>query len=670
MFKLDIWDQEELKLVFPHWGKEVLKLNKRAKYYLHKIINLCKPQLKYPGIKLDRHKYHDYKFEFIGSDGRSTSHNKQLKKWLLPMNEPINIYLNDDIQVIYKIESIIPKPHASKIDNLKKEETSYDINLKKYSISIISPQRLYRYGSIAKKQMPSKIETSLKQLTNEKLTNSVTIVGLPKNNKLLTAMKSNPYLEYQISRIFVHHSHSSNNSKTLLFWKLPSVTDISLDLIKISKKLYQEEFNEIEFFKLKISKTVPRRPKFEYRFHSWKIDKVELKALDWDPFRSHGLKFKENNPTWETIESIHFHLNYDMVFHFSKLHNGYLDLIVDTTGYIGIMDQKPKTNICINDHNNFKEDNNTNIMIKKNKDKEKEDSTWQSSTNDSSMLPQKRTFINSELLSVIQSKKKQKIDVSDSSNYLDNTKFIKLLQEPNEDYSDELTQRKDVKVQPRIDNTRLRFTKFNSNLGNANQTIIANETKLAENIKIINEIKAISSVNIEEIELCLPCDFQIGPYTCAILLNINKIFQLSPNGELVYTNTIMQLLCQNKFVYLLIEYDQNTETFDKDIFWKVRILFAHPKLKAIFIERTSTLRSYWIAYLSRTNKEIMHTDPAFTFLGVNPFQEYVIKKETNITSLLDLLHNISQDCKTVERIIPDVHLELLKKLIHEKWTVR
>lgn len=668
MIVFDIWKPIDPPIIHLQ-DREILKLSKCTKYCLHKIVQLCKTRLEYNPKELSNSLV-EYKIDLITSF-RNTKYAVTPRQWGLTFVNPSLPSSNEDLPTEKYLGNLHYKLYAYEfpiITTIGDRKT-----VQNYIIESVYPRRLLNSPSILMNQMPSKIENELRDLTNEKLTPLVLFIEIQRNKKYMLTLKKNSILNFDIPHITPKNLIERNLRPDPKVWEIPTLENAELNLLKISKKLFQENFNDIEFFKIKCHKKAHEISKNKITLHSWKPDRADVKSLSWDPFKDFKMSYKEKCPTYENIKLKSFSINSPQKFHFPTIKSRYIDLIVDSSGYIGITQQQDlrrnknmfSNNIAISAENT---QNNSLDEGEKSKCNNIENNSKQHSKNDTSILPQKRTFLNNDLLSIIQLKKKQNIVIEDSSDYLQNTEFIKLLKEQSDPITSAHTL-DDNKVITSGGENLLTITNFSKSTNESRQIIIANDEKLLENKDVINKIKSSSSVVIEELCLHSPCDFQLSANACAIKLDINKIFQSNGCGGFFYEKSLFQLLCQNQMIFLLIEYDRNNLHYDKDIFWKVRISFSHPLLRVVFIEGKSASISKWVVNISKNNKEDIEVSPTFTFLGINPFQELLLKLKLDNISLSELLFSLINKDESVRKVISPELFNILRRLIQEKWVV-
>ncbi|CAI6494512.1 AIS_HP2_G0016920.mRNA.1.CDS.1 [Saccharomyces cerevisiae] len=460
--------------------------------------------------------------------------------------------------------------------------------------------------------MPSALEARYNKLTEEKLEFCVKFSDGSLSDwdpKFFEQTYDNYLLKLLPAKRFLKNNNQRckrSSKASLKNWAVTTPEcNQELDVFERSyDELFNTHFNKLEFFKIRVKKAKRNKPIGKRIQGIWCLDKEDLKILVWNPLK------KICNHTWDTIfrnETINEEV-YSikrMRLKFQKLDSSSLELIDNqrkTFGTIKLAMGSP----------NEKTVENTTVENATFEESERNDTTADgigkldpnnsilSSKVDinTSLAPQKRSFIDNELMSILATKKKFKKHREGSGNatnisstsYLINsgtyanpqgeTSVTNSVYDDNRDFS--------------FNSSSIRHSILED--GIENKCIAVNANKMIENQKVIQSLCKNSQLNLIEQPYIGECDFIINHSTCLYKIQINQFLQLRENGPLYYDKAINDLLTEFHKVIILVEFSEILQDVDPDLFWKVRFYLLHPHIEVFFIHEDANLFIDWMKY--------------------------------------------------------------------------
>ncbi|CCH63004.1 hypothetical protein TBLA_0I03510 [Henningerozyma blattae CBS 6284] len=594
-----------------------------------------------------------------------------------------------DTQVAESLRSCRSKMESNikinKINPLKANATA-----KRFLIDTCSlPYLNKHHGYLIKFQlMPSEIENKFETFLNE---------SLPKTLKFNLHIESQNRSYFKSFRNLQNFSIDRVNLSSNLFKTKPCIKfeswDVSCPQINLENyfwnqysKLFDIKFNELELYKKPYERirSSHRFKKFEkktlkFKQKYWKLHKCTLKELNWKPFErieSLFIDYLETNDTIDfSIATINFHAP---TIVFAKQHFSQLELIdLDTKTF-------KKFNTGVNfstnkDHTNTANENIETCKLMPLQGTLKADTFIDNINNtneinitlndyyhDTSLLEctsesKKRRMNESSLLmdedfKSILSLKKQKYDLNNISQDINDSKLseFNILEILGNPIHDSARQRETVtkNIVKKLQTNKICYTNLNPlsqllPITHDTNIILTNANRLKFNHEVISQIQNKTSIKvIEEFFIdSITCDFILNYSTCIYIIEIEKFFQMCGEDELYYELHIKRLLGEFKKIILLIKYTQDTEDFDNDIFWKVRLYLNFPLLDIYFVLHDDrSCASHWIIHLSRVysaNEKL--TDASSLFIAILKnlgFNSLLIKKLSKEYQLYDFFGNI------------------------------
>ncbi|CCE61677.1 hypothetical protein TPHA_0A06030 [Tetrapisispora phaffii CBS 4417] len=531
----------------------------------------------------------------------------------------------------------------------------------------------------------SNFNNQISQSINNRTCNIVNFKLLIKPHVSLKGSKQNLQIKDNEPRWNLYEKNIYN-IEVELHQKIPLVNETWFD--RCFAQLCDSQFNKLSFYKFKIppSQEQYRKDfKIEQCFDKqyWLLTKNILKKLVWNPVK---IYLKTTDYTIHDImnnESMVFETKFSvktksLICH-KKIKNNSLDLIDVDKRKFGIVD------LYMVDTSNasIKESPVPNIptkIIAKNT------SQLEASTElniNTSIIPQKRSFLDCDLQSLIASKKTTKSLVTGSKL----SKNISLLKFLDRNSTQPLENNKEVsevrdnsfeedKVKSTMKLTRVSCQKIKG------RHVILNTKHLKSNFSVTNLLVKQFQIQVVERQFELDFDFILNETTSIIRLNIENFFQVLKNGKLYYQEALENLKSEFKTIIVIIEYNELLEETDKDIFWKIHLYFNIPQFEVIIVKQNNIeICQMIVQAVSKYSTRLPESTIAQYFNEQNKnmsieilislkFNDFLILKCLEHSSIYELLYNVgTKDNKYMEltNIMTDSQLMRLQKLLQLSW---
>ena len=580
----------------------------------------------------------------------------------------------------------------------------------------------------------SKVEEAFTNLLEEGLSKNVHFLWVPQPKTEITAHISRDYHNFLIderigNRInftgdMLKEKWRSEVKNGTDYWVPTPISEehVRASFLTLENSLFDTEFHKLELYKLPIK--VPKLSKGSQNIKRkrhfgkivWKLDKDQLKLMSWNPFKG-VVKFASKTcfPWYEKIKQEHFSVKVKER-QFIILRCSDLDLIDATTKNFGTFKVGLNANLVDQTIESDPADTVQTVKIRatdKNTDCEivpmNQSTTFTRSIINTSLVPQKRSFLDDELWSIVETKKNQIREMGRLQGESRSSDSRSTLQEDYQPVIDSLTLHKlncgfyntplPLASKPTAGETdRVNeggegaenfgeyvptgdfeaegdlLSDFNLDIGR--KTIILNAAKLEENHSLLNSLVS-DGFGMDILERDLgpnaPCDFIINFCTCLLRVKLSLFQQFSSNGKLYYEEPMLQLLKSFQKVVVLVEHSAIYEDVDPDIFWKLRLFLAYDSIELHFVSSEASLL-VWIKYytslfgsevgetelesesISTDDKEVLH---AMGFS--NPFLLQKLLTEFTLPHLLQLVQN-----STIKYLTPYQH-DLLSLLVESNW---
>lgn len=744
------------------FAKESLKLSKRSKKFLGEIYGLHKrEEIKFTPLVFECEFSSLFKiFSFYRDYNSQNKKATEFPNWQEPLTLNKLFAYGKDKKFKEKLK--ITQDQMNLLKNLKirnetksllveimKEKSFTDYN---FNNLISLPQTLVTKSisqSFSKECMPSKIQNNLELLGEESL-NYVDSVQICKISEVAFEPNLDAIYKLFLDLTLITYKKTKSNNKEnqlqtnllkfinwdfnnqLNYNKLESV------LKNLESKLLDIQFSEYELYKLPInrinSKEMYSKARKDNRLKKknyWNLDKIQLKQLNWDPFKLFRLISLETFLAKDSISPKEVNFKKSLLT-FPKLFCSQLDLIIlnNLDGKNGIR----KLPIPINDSENQTNQDGTKsfIQVADSRQQSFEENvlslgkiengtntiltdTNSEIMNTTSMLPQKRSFLDSGLLSIL-SKKRQKHE--DFTNYTHLSKSDNAVESTiNEDFTKLIvpelellnigliTENKPIEPDTRDksnhsveENDKLKEKiaileedVIISNLVDwsieiQDYLIIANSNQLIKNHQLINKISNVQDTtkrfHIVENPIKQPVDFVLNYQTCLIRIDITKFFQIDKSDNLFYYKLLSKLIPEYKTIVIVLEYRKEFVKVDPDILWKILLFLPEKQFKLVYVEQNNDnliqimqciIHEYGNSQLQETEiTDILATVPGkiLTQLRLDPLSVCQILK--NYTLLELICHLVNND--TAESLdvriyewFTDTQLERLTAYIALQW---
>lgn len=476
--------------------------------------------------------------------------------------------------------------------------------------------------------------------------------------------------------------------KSLLISNLPEEY-----FIKLERKLFDDQFNELEFYKIPLKQRKCNTKnkeglyclKIDKKSLVWKIDKYNLKNLNWFPFKNLDINFNHNFNKLETIATAKFEMS-NREIKFNNIFNNTLHFIDSRTqmfdtyqlGLMDIVQERTKVGIKSIQHTT-EEENETPNTVDISLDTDR--------TSNTSLIPQKRSILDLDLVSIIEMKKKSsKINTEqDMCSISDtfNTKSILsigLYDKINLTNHGSLSEKKSEP--PYISNlTKLIPIEPPYQVGE--RTIILNSNRLLINYSILQTLIKLG-VNVIEKKINLPCDFILNIDCCIFRTDMDKFQQFRSNGSLYYTNQFKKLMQNFKNIIVIVDYNEISEHTDLNIFWKIPMFLAFKQFQIHYINNSTGAKpnherivSHILHYTTLKSQAISeaeletsdHVEREFLLRVIkNPFQVHIILEKYSFLEFINLIIHTDHTPNTpLYQYLTDWQCQHLKSLFLSTW---
>ncbi|EDO15844.1 hypothetical protein Kpol_507p6 [Vanderwaltozyma polyspora DSM 70294] len=693
--------------------KEHLKVDKRTR---RRLLECCSKDfeiLKFKGlhgIPCYQIEKINVNIEIISLNGLNTNNNGRLtEKWnpdrignfdFASYNKREKLLIDKETKVLLswisglKLENEDIMEFPNPLIKINSEFNSYIIETCNFCY-LTKELLVYSPKSSLDELMPNDLNKNFEKLENEKIIQCELNFNQHYSSEILPFLEFKPYRTILFLNNFLIEVNmngiSSQNipektKREFINWNYENQSEINTSWdINLWSKVFDEDYNEIEFLKLKTPNEIITEDVIE-NFKSynskrfkvyWKLDKNETKKLEWNPIKSYISKnlttkillneklTKQNEYTIKKPE-----------LNFKKILYNIIDLIDIENGTFGSL------NLVLNNkiENSFqdpltKNDESSSINV----EKEISESTLQINT---SMIPHKRSYIDEELKSILEIKRKKKNlndrNLKDSEDKTGSIlSFINQGIITNIPRDTVLSDRQIVSDQTITESNQLpKFglkIKFNCK-EIAGKTVILNGKKIRENHKIKNILENKSQIKILEKELSYDCDFILNATTCLVRIKLDNFFQISKNGYLFYQKKLMDLTTEFKRVLVLVEYSSIIESTDKDIFWKLHLYLKNYQFYTYIIpsniEEIARKISLLISrYSSKYNdNELDCNSSEEQILQSLNFNIFLVKDILKKFTLFDFLKGLTLNCDNRnQNILTKQQLARIKTLLTLEW---
>ena len=681
--------------------KENIKLERRAQKYLKELTNLqVKPlEIKF-SRKTDKIEREKYLLEVI----RSTPYRQRTTLIVNNTWNATNLKQKNTEEPLYDLPK--EKMKVEKQDMLffkwmktlstelrfplqqsssRHSSTHNNTELSWLNIPILRPNKLKKKTSrIDLKQMPSALETQFNKVKEEKLNNCVKFSDTPLSD-WEPGIFEQTYDKYFLNSVLIkkhlqrnrkHEFEASTQNWVATFPECDQEYDI---FERGYNELFDTQFNKLEFFKIRTKKPERSKPVKKKVQNIWRLDKGDLKVLVWDPLKTFC------SYSWDTI------LENDIIneegysikpikMRFQKLSSSSLDLIDNQRkqfGTIKLAVGVPNENTTENttENTSFEESERNDVTVNCTLDLKKDNDLSSSKADiNTSLAPQKRSFIDNELISILATKrkfKKHKEHGSSARNISSTSYLMNSGTYANTPMETSIT--KSVcndKRELSFDSSLIIHSIFKDDI--ESKYIAVNTNKMMENHKVIQALCQNSQLDLIDQPYFGECDFIIDHSTCLLKIQINRFLQLKDNGSLYYSKTINDLLTEFHRVIIIVEFPEILQKVDPDLFWKVRFYLLHPRIEAFFIYEDMEVLIDWIKYfitkwaLSYDDEEDENiaNDDILLELGFNIL---LVRKIYRTYSLQEFFMAVIQEQSQAVELLTGSQMSRLRKLLTLEW---
>ncbi|KAI8396963.1 hypothetical protein J6895_02418 [Nakaseomyces glabratus] len=668
----NMWTPPTLPLPLQSLPKENIPIDKRTQKCLLQIKKLCSTQFSLNKEYKSTFNLIDYKLQRI-IQPHNLSVNPIYSFWPHTVERlvvPPIYYEMLPNQQIYTLDylQINPQYHIPIKSVQKSKQKAFQLNL------LPLPRQKFRQIQL-ESYMPSKLESKMTSICEESLPKTVIFDYqgyFALKQKLLT---SNTLLTARLNPI----STSAGCRQKLKFtthwpsWTIEIKTDIS-NISRLHKVLFDENFNKIELFKLTSCNLKVERSTSIKKKHiaTWKLDKLQLKELDWDPLRklkAYSVQKKIN------CDEVHAQATFTttplklvlMPINSSEIHilqNNYGNIVISAKSFGNLQPKNMTESSQVSNNNTklLKEARTTGSSMS-------DRSTSNTSYKCSSLVPEKRSLLDSNLISIVQLKKLRTSYPQSIESHSGEMSLLRLL---HSNSGKTEIQQNDTWYDTAKLNTTPKTTSFKLEGQDIKKkvSIIANEYDISTTYQITRLLRERQYSNIEEYRMTLPCHFILSFSSCLLLVEISKVFQCITAGELFLERTLSILIKHFRVVHVFIEYEPNTELYDKDIFWKAKLILNNPQVRTIFIPKFSNNLTTWmlrVTTMQGQKFQEMVKDNTLSHFNINPYQEYLIQEKLRESSPSRLIETLVFGDHVLDGILTPIHINSLKIFARENW---
>ncbi|CAI4062379.1 hypothetical protein SUVZ_07G0110 [Saccharomyces uvarum] len=680
--------------------KENIKLERRAQKYLKELTNLHVKPLKITlSGKIDKIDREKYLLEVI----HSTFYRQRTTLIVNKTWNTVNLKQDNTEEPLYEFPK--EKLKVEKQDMLffkwmktlstelkftlqqsspKHSLSNSNMKLSWHNIPILRQNKLKKKASrIDLKQMPSALETQFNKVKEEKLNNCVKFSDKPLSD-WEPAIFEQTYEKYFLNPVLIkkplqrnrkcckHDFEASTPNWVVTFPDGNQEYDI---FERNYNELFDTHFNKLEFFKIRTKKPERSKPVKKKVQDIWSLDKGDLKVLVWDPLKTFY------SYSWNTI------LDNDVInekaysikpikMKFQKLYSSSLDLIDNQRKKFGTIKLAVGIpNEKTTEDTSFEESERNDITVNSTFGLEKDDHLSSSKVDiNTSLAPQKRSFIDDELISILATKRKFKkhkehggsaTNISSTSYLMNSGTYANI--------PTETSITKSVcndKRELSFNSSSIIHSIFKDDI--KNKCIAVNTNKMMENHKVIQALCQNSQLDLIEQPYFGECDFIIDHSTCLLKIQMNQFLQLKDNGSLYYSKTINDLLTEFHRVIIIVQFPEILQKVDPDLFWKVRFYLLHPRIEAFFTYEDMDVFIDWIKYFitkwafsydDGEDRNIANDDVLLD-LGFNIL---LVRKIYRTYSLQEFLMAVIREQSQAVELLTVSQMSRLRKLLTLEW---
>lgn len=627
--------------------KESIKLSKRSKKILSQISNLSETETKDSG-NLTPFDEISISYKISSFCTRLCNRTKKdiiFSNWQVPLTLPPHgpakfkerLKLDHEDVDLLKCLNNLNTSKEIPLDVIK-ENSLEDYKLETMNLKSHHPKSILTVRPLSEEYMPSTISNNLEIFQEETLSNidSFQFKKIPEKQpaanldavyKLILDLNIFTNSESKQAKM---QSSSLSNLVTVVTWDFDKKLNFDkMDLIlkNLETKLLDIQFNEFELYKLPLkSRHSPapllKKKRVDKKALYWNLDKIQLRQLDWDPFK---LSKSFNLEKLFLRDAITLHkINFTKSrITFPKLFCSQLDLII--VNQIDNKNDMKQISIPINDSKSQPREleNNEVTELSERRQKlsesnisptiENETTTFNSikPQTDTSMLPQKRSFLDSDLLSIISKKKQRQIETNNLSQTEDtngkssisqdftnailpelellNVGLITETHTTISNYNEKAIKKVEIGSNSEASTNNIHIEDIDLPIKIQDYLIIANSNQMQKNHQIINKLSNVQDINKQchllEFAIHEPVDFILNYQTCLIRVDITKFFQVDKSNRLYYHETISQLIPEYHVIVVLIEYREEFVKVDSDILWKILLFLPQKQFKLVYVEQ-------------------------------------------------------------------------------------
>lgn len=501
--------------------------------------------------------------------------------------------------------------------------------------------------------MPSFLDSRFKETLQENISKTVSFAFDEKLNIKHQIYKTSSLKEYMLD-VF-KGPKLQNQQCNLRKWPVPNAHRNKVIFEILRSQLFDLEFNELEFFKI-TTKPPSNERKLNKKWlkKGWKLSKNELKQLNWDPFKKIDKTSTAEILSIDAIPKQTFRPQQHKI-RIEKLLYSSLDLInLEQINFESIRFNsagRPAPTIV----------EESSISSTSEKETQGRESAEPS---DASMIPQKRSFIDEDLLSILHSKKKnRKFDDTETSRISHGATMFHILNQETNRYQE-------LRSSPSLSTLEQPLAlEIPYEPVNEPREILLNVSKIKKNLEIIQYLNNETKLRI--VEQCLPseCDFVLDSTSCIIILKLDLFFQLQTDSTLFYENTLKSLVTEFKNVVILMKYSEIMDKADIDTFWKIRLYLQPPEFQVFMTQENHEQLAQWVDMLSEKTPSIddvqqLNSHP-LTLLHINKFLVQELLSNYTLEQLL--LKATSSHSKELLKWLTSTQLKRIKKLMALGW---
>ncbi|GCF00254.1 hypothetical protein ZYGM_003103 [Zygosaccharomyces mellis] len=519
-----------------------------------------------------------------------------------------------------------------------------------YELSSYRPSRPLR--PMRNEFMPSVLGTRFKETLRENISEKVTF-----------SFDNKSWIEQQFSKTILSKDYilevleppvPPKSSVKLQQWPLPGVGKNEAVFEMLKSRLFDLEFSKLEFFKMNTYHTTHTRNRSKILPVKWKISKSQRKSWDWNPFKQIEKKNMAEMTPRETITTCIFKPPiFEVEIHKLPYNSfDFINLEENTFGSVKFASaSRPIPTI------------NQDQLITSQKETTL-DSTINNESHESqntSMIPHKRSFIDDDLLTILHSRKeRKKQDNCDTSGTSHEATMFHIMNQGMNKYQKIRSSPAFTALKP-PKTPQIPFEPIPDK-----REILMNTNRMKENHKIIQYISNETHLDLIEQELPFRCDFIINATSCIFIAQLDLFFQLQADNTMYYEHIFKSLFNEFKTIVVLIKYPEVLDITDEDIFWKIRMFLQPPEFQLFLTKETPQCIGKWIDILSNKpyNKEPFDFHPFFLL----HFNKFLVQKLLSSYTLEQvLLMSITEQTKELSDLLTETQLKRLQKLMALGW---